>query len=450
MATPLAEKVSREYAAVAPRLPAFVVSTARRRAAIDEILARGLPSARDENWRYANLRVLDRTTFAPAEAVSDTLAARLPDPIAGFTRLLVIDGVLRDALTDDATGVSAQHGLSVRSLRARAGSAGGAAAPPLARLTTGADADERFALLNEAFALDEIEIEIATRAGRATPGLEGSAVPSVELVYLSSGQGATYPRVRIEAAAGTRLRLLEHHLGGAVGGLTNAVTEIAIGRGASVDHFRIQRQEAEATWLDTLDVVVNGAGQYSLQQYGVGARAARSTIRVRLAEPQASVVFHSAIIAEAQQVQDVYARVEHAAPDTRSVENFRALATGRGRVAFNGHVVVRPGAHGADSRQSLRSLIAGSEAEVDARPQLEIYNDDVKCSHGATAGKLDEAMLFYMLARGLAPETARSLLKWAFLADTVAHIGDVGVRLAIERVLAEHLKDPTIAAGRRE
>jgi len=445
MSIPIAEKLSREHAALAAALPVRVVSGARRRAAIDELLARGLPTGRDENWRYANLRALERSSFAPAApaAASDTAAwsTLLPAPVAGFTRLLVIDGIL----TSDAGAPSAlPAGLELHSARAsdsQPATGTPTATPTPADAAINADADERFALLNEAFALDEITLR--TVAGVAT-------VPALEFVFVSSGAGAVYPRLRLEVVPGTSLRLLERHVGGSAGALTNGVMAVRLAPDAQLDHYRLQSQGVEATWIDTLDVAVARGADYRLHQYAVGARSARSTLRIRLAEPTARVTLHAASIAEHTQVQDTYARIEHAAVQTRSVENFRAIATGRGRVAFNGHVVVRPGAAGSDSKQSLRSLIDGADAEVDARPQLEIYTDDVQCSHGATAGKLDETMLFYLLSRGLSRETAQSLLKWAFLEDTVAHIADAGLRATIEALLAAHLKDPTIAAGRRE
>ena len=132
-------------------------------------------------------------------------------------------------------------------------------------------------------------------------------------------------------------------------------------------------------------------------------------------------------------MQDTYALVEHVAPHARTTQTFRGIAAGRSRVAFNGKIVVRARPHGTDSRQSLRGLLAGAEAEIDVRPQLEIYTDDVRCSHGATAGKLDDDMLFYLLSRGITPDVAQRLLKWAFLEDVVAKIELPELRRQIER-----------------
>src|SRR5205807_7616458 len=147
------------------------------------------------------------------------------------------------------------------------------------------------------------------------------------------------------------------------------------------------------------------------------------------------------------QSQDTYAPVEHAAPNPRTGQIFPGIAAGRARVAFNGKIVVGKAAHGTDSRQSLRGLLAGPEAEIDVRPQLEIYTDDVRCSHGATAGKLDENMLFYLLSRGLEPEVAQRLLKWAFLEDVVAKIGVAELRRQSEARLALQVPEPFARAA---
>jgi Fe-S cluster assembly protein SufD len=149
----------------------------------------------------------------------------------------------------------------------------------------------------------------------------------------------------------------------------------------------------------------------------------------------------AASVADRQQNHDTYVVVDHAVPRARTEQSFRGIAAGRSRVSFNGKIVVRKNAQGTDSRQSLRGLLAGPDAEIDVRPQLEIYTDDVKCSHGATAGKLDENMLFYLLSRGIDPEVAQRLLKWAFLEDVVAKIDVPELRRQIEQSLAGQLKE---------
>jgi Fe-S cluster assembly protein SufD len=193
--------------------------------------------------------------------------------------------------------------------------------------------------------------------------------------------------------------------------------------------------------MDTLSASVATDASYRVHVAEIGAQASRSTVQIKLEGERAELGLHVVSLGERNQVHDTYALVDHAAPRARTEESFRGIASGRSRVAFNGKIVVREGAHGTDSRQSLRGLLAGKEAEIDVRPQLEIYTDDVKCSHGATAGKLDDTMLFYLLSRGLDRETALKLLKWAFLEDVVAKITVPELRRQIEQSLAGQMPD---------
>jgi Fe-S cluster assembly protein SufD len=196
---------------------------------------------------------------------------------------------------------------------------------------------------------------------------------------------------------------------------------------------------ARATWIDTLHVTLAADARYQQHLVNLGALSARSTAHVRLAGARAAARLHALAAAAQHQTHDAYLLVEHVCAHTVSEQIFRGIAAGRARVAFNGKVTVCAGAPGSDSRQSLRGLLAGAEAEIDLRPQLQIHTDDVRCSHGATAGKLDEAVLFYLLSRGLDPDTAQQLLKWAFLADVVAKIDIPELKSSIERALAGRL-----------
>jgi Fe-S cluster assembly protein SufD len=202
----------------------------------------------------------------------------------------------------------------------------------------------------------------------------------------------------------------------------------------------VQQLSGRATWVDTLYASVDADASYHLYDLCLGALAARASTYVRLAGAGARLALHAAAVGARQQVLDNHAVVEHAAPETRTEESFRGIAAARSRVAFNGKIIVQPGARGADSSQSLRGLLAGPEAEIDVRPQLEIYTDEVRCSHGATAGKLDDAMLFYLLSRGIDLETAQRLLKWAFLEDVVAKIAIPELRRHIEASLAGQMQ----------
>jgi len=227
----------------------------------------------------------------------------------------------------------------------------------------------------------------------------------------------------------------------------NASVRVEIARGASVSHYLVQESGAKSVWFNTLSAVLAEDAVYKLHGVSVGGLSARSTVNVQLAGERAEASISVASLGDRQQIQDAFVLVEHVAPRARSTQTFRGISAGRARVAFNGMVVVRKDAQGTDSQQSLRGLLAGPDAEIDVRPQLEIYTDDVRCAHGATAGKLDDNMLFYLLSRGIDAATAQRLLKWAFLEDVVARIEVPELRRQIERSLAGQMQEAAALKG---
>jgi Fe-S cluster assembly protein SufD len=317
--------------------------------------------------------------------------------------------------------------------------------------------DERFALLNEAFATDGVAIHVAgdSRAAGSTsgagsaPAAGGTDTPvQIELLFVASADaqaGASYPRVELTLEADARLVLVERHVSaGEQANFVNSAVTVELARGARLTHYRLQELNARSVFFDTLAARLAQDATYRLHGISTGGQSARSTLAIRLGGERAELTLAVAALGDRQQVQDGYAVVEHAAPGARTLQSFRGIAAGRARVAFNGKIVVARNARDTDSRQSLRGLLAGPEAEIDVRPQLEIYNDEVRCSHGATAGKLDENMLFYLLSRGLTRDSAQRLLKWAFLEDVIAQIGVPALRRQIEERVAGQLRDEAL------
>ena len=419
----LTSRLAEDYAASAPGR-ATAVAPARRQHAIEVLSAAGLPSTRDENWKYANLRPLERLRFLAAAPATVT-AAQLPPPVSGFARQVFVDGQFAAALSTPAAAEGVFRSLS--------SDAAAYALTAEERAT-----DQRFALLNEAFATDGARIQV--RANQ--PGQR------LELVFVASAEaasGTSYPRLEVQLQPGASLELLERHVSAqAAASFVNSAVRIELERGATLKHYRLQELSGGSILFDTLNANLAQEAAYRLHAVSTGAQSARSTQLIRLSGERADLRMAIVALADAQQVQDSFALIEHRAPRARTEQLFRGIAAGRSRVAFNGKIVVAPGAAGTDSQQSLRGLLAGPGAEIDVRPQLEIYTDDVRCSHGATAGKLDDNMLFYLLSRGLEPDTARRLLKWAFLADAFASIEVPQLRQQIEQNLAGVLQDATL------
>jgi len=290
--------------------------------------------------------------------------------------------------------------------------------------------------LNDAFATDGAVITVS----------EGTDCPAcIEVIFVATEPAqaaASYPRLELNVARNARIGLIERHISlHDNANFVNGAVRVNIAQGAQVNHYRVQEAGSKSTWIDTLTAKVDRDAKYEVHAVNLGALSARSTLHIQLAGERAELALHVVSLGDQQQVHDGFALVEHIAPQTKSEQNIRGIAGGRSRVAFNSKVVVREQAQGTDSRQSLRGLLAGAQAEIDVRPQLEIYTDDVRCNHGATAGKLDDSMLFYLLSRGIDRETAQQLLKWAFLEDVVSRITIADLRKHIEASLAGQMHE---------
>jgi Fe-S cluster assembly protein SufD len=199
-----------------------------------------------------------------------------------------------------------------------------------------------------------------------------------------------------------------------------------------------------ATHIDTLEASQCEDSRFAQFTIALGGALVRASLNSRLEEPRASLESYSLLVGHERRHVDCVNVVEHLAPDTCSRQTSRAIASGSSRVIFNSKVRVGAGARRAQSQQSCRGLLLSPTAEIDSRPQLEIHTDEVKCSHGATTGRLDRDMLFYMLSRGLDRETAQSLLVYAFLADVLTSMSVPSARAAIETALVAQLPDSEV------
>jgi Fe-S cluster assembly protein SufD len=432
----LTDRIVEDFATGARSLPGSGLAAARRHGAIKALEAHGLPGPRDENWKYANLRSLERVRFlaAPAPETLPSLG-HLPEALPGVARYVFVDGHFAPAVSATLASGAARATLLSQPANAVTDDAM-SAGTPAESLTR---SDQRFALLNEAFGTDGLRIEVAPTNG--TP----LQLEVLFVAHAAAQSGASYPRLEVRLEPGAQLTLIERHLSAAAqASFVTSAVQVELARGAHLQHYRLQELDGRSIFFDTLSGELAEDAAYRLHGISTGGQSARSTLALRLAGGRADLSLAIAALGDRQQVQDAYAVVEHAAPNARTVQTFRGIAAGRARVAFNGKIIVAPGARGTDSRQSLRGLLAGPEAEIDVRPQLEIYTDEVRCNHGATAGKLDDDMLFYLLSRGLDHDSAQRLLKWAFLEDVISQVTLRALRRQIEERLAGHLRDETL------
>jgi Fe-S cluster assembly protein SufD len=254
--------------------------------------------------------------------------------------------------------------------------------------------------------------------------------------------------VQVHVGRRARLNLVERHVSaGTADSMVNSAVDLAIAADAVVEHSRVQHCADQAGCFDTLVAHVGERATYKLRTVTLGGLTSRSTLFIKLAGRAARCELTAATVANGIQTHDVFAEIEHAGPATVTRELFRGIATDRGKPAFNGKIIVRETALDADSEQSIKSLLNGSGAEAAARPQLEIYTDRVRAAHGATTGKLDDQMLFYLLSRGIEPGTAKALLQWAFIEDAVSRVAPPALRDDVERAVVRQLTDVASLEG---
>jgi Fe-S cluster assembly protein SufD len=394
---------------------------AARLAALAELTAAGWPTRRRERWRYTDLEPLAAAAFelVPGAVDRDTIGAArglLDDPALGAPahQLVLLDGERVEGL-----GATAVAGVEVTSLEARWNDLVASFAKPFVA------ADYPLAALNTAF----------TRQGFWLTVRAGTVLDApIHLVLVGSARAhvAAQPRIVIEAEPGAHATFVQHFIDlPGSRGWTNSVTQLKQAARSKLRFYRTQRHASGVAHTSLLTSELADGAELAAGYFDLGGRLVRNDVVVALRGPAARADLFGLLLAGAGQHVDDHTVIRHAAGETVSAENFRGIIGGRGRGVFNGKVVVEPGCQRIDARQSNDNLLLGEHAEVDTKPELEIYANDVKCSHGSTVGELDEEHLFYLRARGLALPDARKLLTTAFATTVVEHVSDVEVRAQI-------------------
>jgi Fe-S cluster assembly protein SufD len=227
--------------------------------------------------------------------------------------------------------------------------------------------------------------------------------------------------VLIDVGAGARATLIEHHLGRGAS-VSNSVTDVICAAGARLSYVKLQDEADDGIHLATQGFHLGNQASAELLHLDLGSRLARNDLRVELAGDGATVSAHGLFFADGSRHLDNHTRVDHRAPHTVSRELYRGIADSKGRGVFNGKVIVHAGAGGTDAQLRNQNLLLSSGAEIDTKPELEIYADDVKCSHGATTGQLDATAIFYLRSRGIPAEDARRMLIASFAREIVGRL----------------------------
>jgi Fe-S cluster assembly protein SufD len=403
-----------------------------RDAAIARFAELGLPTTRVEDWKYTNVAMLDRRSFDPSPPASPDGSAAgevARHALDGTHRLVFVDGCHVPGLSQIA---SLPQG-------ARLGSFSGllATQPQVAEELLGADFGpdaNGFSALNAAFWADGAYIDLA-------PGIAIDA--PVHLLFIATRNDlASFPRNVIRAGAGSTVTVVEHYVGADEAAcLTNAVTWIAAGAGSRVTHTKLQQEGRRSVHIAEVHAVQAADSRFASHSFAFGGQLARNDITTRLDAEGCDANLVGLYVGGGRQHHDHHTCIDHAQPGGTSRELYKGVLDDAARAVFNGRVIVRPGAQRTDAQQSNRNLLLSDSAEIDTKPQLEIWADDVKCAHGATVGQLDADQLHYLRARGLDEATARGLLIHAFAADVLRGIDDAALRTRLATLLPGQLPE---------
>ncbi|MFT6589332.1 MAG: Fe-S cluster assembly protein SufD [Rhodoferax sp.] len=393
--------------------PALAVSpwaplNALREQAHTALGALAMPTLRDEDWRFTDLAPLNKLTFQPVQGLSPLT----PADIAPFClddsacRVVFIDGIFAPQLS------SPDSGLVITDLPTALTTHSTALTAHLGRQQT--LGDNVFAALNSAFMQDAAVLVVPRQVAQAAP---------VHLLFVASqAQAVSHPRCLVLAESGSQVTLVEDYVALQEGAyLVNPVTEIVLAEQAQVTHVRVQRDGPQAFHIANCAVSVGRAAHYKSVSVALGARLSRYNIRAVLAEGAECTLDGLALI-DQQQLADTHSCIDHTQPHGTSRQLHKCIVGGSAHAVFNGQVMVRPGAQQTDSQQSNRNLLLSGRAQIDTKPQLEIFADDVKCTHGATIGQLDADEVFYLQSRGLSDNAARQLMTYAFGAEIIERI----------------------------
>lgn len=393
-----------------------------RASALERANALSVPTTRDEDWRFTDLSAMTRITFQPAAGAGPLDAAdlsRLLFPEAA-ARLVFVDGVYAPQLS--VTRVDA--GVRVIDLRSGLLEHRDAIEPLVGSVVDG-DAN-LFAALNTAFMRDSACIVLDADRSLAAP------VHVLHVATDRESSHAMYPRTLIAAGRHASATIVEEFVAlGERGYLSAPVAEVVTAEEASLDHIRLQCESSAAYHIANCAVSQARASRYRAISIALGARLSRLDLTVKHAGPGCETAIDGLALIGGRQLADTHSTVYHDFPAGRLRQAHKCVAGGAAHAVFNGKIYVREGAQQTDAAQSCRGLLLSDRAQLDVKPQLEIFADDVKCAHGAAIGQLDPDELFYLRSRGLAGTQARNLLTYAFAAEIIERIP---VRSLVERL----------------
>jgi len=392
--------------------------------------ALGIPTVRDEEWRFTNVSPIAAIDFKPAGQISGT-AARLD----GFAytdapvRLVVVNGRF-DTTLSRLKGLPA--GVHVGSLADALTDYADIVQRYFGQL---ADVNTRgFTALNTAFVQDGAFVHVP----------DGLAIEApIHVIFVTGsddGPVMAHPRTLIVAGAGSQVTVIESYVGGpGETYFSNAVSEVFVGENAGVDHYKIQEESLDAFHIGALHVHTSRSARFSSHSFALGGRIVRNDAHAILDGEGGDCTLNGLYLADRERLIDNHTAIDHAKPHCGSHEVYKGILGGSARAVFNGKIIVRQDAQKTDAKQTNRALLLTDGATINTKPQLEIFADDVKCTHGAAIGQLDDEAIFYLRARGMTFAEARDMLIHAFAAQVLDGVAVEPLRAALETELFDQL-----------
>ena len=406
-----------------------------RKAGLASFADQGFPTLHDEDWRFTNVAPVAKLNFQPAgqvaangaesKAIADSVFSGL-----GGHRLVFVNGFFSAKLS----GIKAlPNGVRVESLAAALAQDSGLIEKHLGKYAQ--TPNNTFAALNQAFFSDGAFIFVPQGIEIAEP---------VQLLYISSAKNpgeAILPRNLIIAGANSKFTVVESYLSACdTPYFTNAVTEILAGDNARVEHVKLQDEASNAFHIATIAGEFGRTSNVTVHSFALGAKLSRNNIRAKLAGEGLECILNGLYLTVDEQLADHHMIVEHAQPHCASHEYFNGILDDKSKGVFHGRIYVHPEAQQTDANQTNKNLLLSDNASADTKPQLEIYADDVKCTHGATIGQLNNESIFYLRSRGMSEETARRMLIHAFAGEIIERIQCEPAREVIDKLVWDRLE----------
>lgn len=408
-------------------------ATALRRAGRASLMKHGFPTTKNEDWHFTSVAAIAEADFmamtAPGGDISAADVARFGFGQQGWHTMVFVNGHHAPALS---TLEAIPPGVRVLPLAEAMEAMPGLVQRHLGAVTSMQEQAEAFTALNAMYMTDGAVVHIAADTVVEQP---------IHLLFLTdamAARGVIHPRNLVISERHSRATVIETYAAtGDAHYFTNAVTEAVVADGATLTHLKLQRESGRAFHVSTTEATQGRDSHFISFSFGIGADLSRSNVYTRLGGQGGGATLNGLYLLDGAQHMDHQTNIVHVEPNCFSRELYKGILDGRSHGVFNGKVYVHPEAQKTDGKQTNNTLLLSETAHIDTKPQLEIFADDVKCTHGATIGRLDETALFYMKSRGIGPEFARQLLTYAFAADALETIELEAVRDGLEDLVLQ-------------